>query len=247
MIKKFIWVWVCFFTYFSLQAQEESTETNALLFSLGYAFQVPGGDLADRFGSNFSLNTQAEWLLKNDWGLRVDGGIIFGNAVKEDVLAPIRTAQGNIIGNDRALADIGLRERGLYLGFGLSKLLRFSSASRSGLLVSATSGLFQHKIRIQDDPIRYVPQLSEELKKGYDRLANGLYVSELVGYRYMANDRRINFYAGLEATQAFTRSRRSYDYDLQSSDTKSRLDLLFGFRVGWIVPFYMESADEIFY
>lgn len=230
-----------------LQAQEKATESGAMLYSLGYAFQLPGADMADRFGSNFSLSLQAEYLTKKDWGLRLEGGFIFGNLVKEDVLASIRTAQGNIIGNDRALADIQLRERGLYLGLGLSKLVRFSSASRSGLLISGASGFLQHKIRIQDDPIRGVSQLTEDLKKGYDRLSNGLYISEFVGYRYLANDRRINFYIGLEATQAFTQNRRSYNYDLQSVDNEPRLDLLYGIKVGWILPFYLESAEDIFY
>jgi len=234
-------------TSLGLGAQEEATESPVLLSSLGYAYQGPGADLADRFGPNFSLNLQAEWLNKSDWGFRLEGGYLFGNQVKEDVLAGLRTLERNIIGNDRAPADIPLRQRGWFFGAGVSRLLRLGSASRSGLLLSLSSGLLQHRIRIQDDPVSSVPQLSEELKKGYDRLSNGPYLTELIGYRYLANDRRINFYAGLEFTQAFTQNRRSYDYDLQSRNQTERLDLLFGLRVGWILPFYLESSDQIFY
>ena len=230
-----------------LPAQDQSRESPVVLPSLGYAYQLPGGDLQDRFGPNFSLNLQLEYLTRQDWGYRLEGGYLFGTQVKEDVLANLRTREGNIIGNDRAPADIQLRQRGWYLGAGLSRWFRMGSASRSGLLLSGTAGLLQHRIRIQDDPLSAVPQLDDTFKKGYDRLANGLYLTEFIGYRYLANDRRINFYAGLEFTQAFTRNRRSFDYDLQSRNDANRMDLLYGLRIGWILPFYLEPSSQIIY
>jgi hypothetical protein len=230
-----------------LPAQDQTEESRVILPSLGYAYQFPGGDLQDRFGANFSLNLQLEYLSRRDWGFRLEGGYLFGTQVKEDVLARLRTREGNIIGNDRAPADIQLRQRGWYLGAGLSRLFRLGSASRSGLLLSVTAGLLQHRIRIQDDPLSAVPQLNDTFQKGYDRLANGLYLTEFVGYRYLANDRRINFYAGLEFTQAFTQNRRSFDYDLQARNDSDRLDLLYGLRIGWILPFYLEPSNQIVY
>lgn len=234
-------------TVFEAAAQDRPAESSVLLSSLGYAYQWPGGDLKDRFGPNFALNLQAEWLLKNDWSFRLEGGYLFGTQVREDVLAGLRTGGGQVIGNDRAPADIPLRQRGWFAGAGCARLFRLGSASRSGLLISLSSGLLEHKIRIQDDPLQTVPQLSEALKKGYDRLANGAYLTEFIGYRYLANDRRINFYVGMEFTQAFTQNRRSFDYDLQASNNAERLDLLFGLRLGWILPFYLERADQVFY
>jgi hypothetical protein len=53
---------------------------------------------------------------------------------------------------------------------------------------------------------------------------------------------------GLELTQAFTQSRRSYNFDTRSTDTESRQDFLTGFKIGWTLPLYLgENADEINY
>lgn len=248
---KLIWsgisLLLCLVYSYPLYGQEKENAPPILLPSLGYAFQLPGGDLADRFGPNFSLQLQLERVNAKNWGFKVEGGYLFGNQVKEDVLAGLRTQEGRLIGNDRAPADIQLRQRGWFTGFGFSKVLPLNSALRSGLLLSLSSGLLQHKIRIQDDPLRAVPQLGEELKKGYDRLSNGPYFTASVGYRYLARDRRVNFYASLEFTQAFTQNRRSFDYDLLAENPQQRNDLLFGFRLGWILPFYLESSDQMVY
>lgn len=234
--------------YGVLGAQDSYNRDPALTFALAYGYQIPGGDFAERFGSSFYLSSQIGILNKNNWSLNLDGGLLFGDRVKEDVLAPLRTQEGNIIGNDRALADIQLRARAVYLGLNLYKVLVISDAyPRSGIRLGIGSGFFQHKIRIQDDPQRAVPQLTEELKKGYDRLSNGWYISQFVGYQYLSNDRRINFYAGFETMQAFTQNRRSINIDTGMTDTKNRLDATFGFKVGWILPLYLGLGEEIFY
>lgn len=231
-----------------ISAQESYNNDPALTFALAYGYQIPGGDFADRFGSSFYLSSQVGFLNKNNWELQLDGGLLFGNQVKEDVLAPLRTLEGNIISNDRALADIQLRARAVYLGINLNKTLVLSDAyPRSGIRLGLGTGFLQHKIRIQDDPQRFVPQLTDDLKKGYDRLANGWYISQFIGYQYLANDRKINFYAGFETRQAFTQNRRSINVDTGIMDTKNRLDATWGFKVGWILPFYLGFAEEIFY
>lgn len=231
-----------------LAAQESVNEDPAITFALAYGYQVPGADFAERFGSSFYLSSQIGFLNRNNWALNLDGGLIFGDQVKEDVLRSLRTQEGNIIANDRALAEIQLRARAVYLGIKLSKTLVLSDAyPRSGIRLGLGSGFFQHKIRIQDDPQRFVPQLTEELKKGYDRLSNGWYISQFVGYQYLANNRRINFYAGFETMQAFTQNRRSINIDTGRTDSQNRLDLTWGFKVGWILPLYLGFGEEIYY
>lgn len=231
-----------------LPAQESYNKDPALTFALAYGYQIPGADFAERFGSSFYLSSQIGFLNQNNWALQLDGGLLFGDQVKEDVLAPLRTLEGNIISNDRALADIQLRARAVYLGLNLSKTLVLSDAyPRSGIRLGLGTGFLQHKIRIQDDPQSFVPQLTDELKKGYDRLTNGWYISQFVGYQYLSNDRKINFYAGFETMQAFTQNRRSINVDTGIMDTKNRLDTTWGFKIGWILPIYLGYAEEIFY
>ena len=134
------------------------------------------------------------------------------------------------------------------MGALIGKLFSLSDVNpRSGIRFTISSGLLQHKIRIQDDPVRDVPQLSTEYRKGYDRLTNGLTFNEFIGYQMLSRNRRINFYAGLEFTQAFTKSRRDFNFDTMTAETENRVDLLYGFRVGWVLPFYFGNAGDIYY
>lgn len=228
---------------------EPVNRDKALLFRLGYAYQIPGGDLADRFGANFNLGAGLDFLSKKKhWIIGLEGQFLFGNEVKTDVLAGLRTPEGLIYGNDRSPADIQLRERGIYLGAMAGKLLPLSEANpRSALRITLGAGLLQHQIRIQDDPLRTVPQLAGEYRKGYDRLTNGLALQQFLGYQLLDNKGQINFYAGLELSESFTRSRRTVNFDTGLADTQQRLDLLLGLRVGWILPFYLKRAEEIYY
>ncbi len=223
---------------------------NALMLQLGYGAHLPGGDLATRFGNSFSPEIGLAYLLENgNWIVGLNWQYYFGSTVKEDVLQGLRTAEGIIIGNDRAPAEIGLRQRGFYLGGQLGKVITLSPVNpRSGLRLQFGAGLLQHKIRVQKDPLRAVPQTAGDYAKGYDRLSNGLALQQFIGYHIMSNDGRINFYGGFEFSQAFTRNRRDFDFATLQVDRSERFDALWGLRVGWILPFYLgKSASEIFY
>ncbi len=223
---------------------------SVLLAHFSYGAQVPAGDLADRFGANFIPGLGLEYLTaKTNWVIGLEGGFMFGSRVKEDVIAGLRTPEGYIIGEEGSYADIQLRERGIYLGGHLGKLFAVSPANnRSALKITVGGGLLQHKIRIQDDPIQQAPQLSDDYKKGYDRLSNGFALRQFIGYQLMSPDGRINFYVGLDLIQGFTQNRRSYNFDTFGPDPAKRVDLLFGIRAGWILPFYTgKNADDIYY
>lgn len=235
----------------SLSAQEATlNEGHAVLINFTFGGQLPGGDLYDRFGANLNIGGRADYLTeKNNLIFGLEGYFLFGNTVKEDVLASLRTPNGLIISNDRTPTEVPLRERGFYIGGSIGKLFSLSQTNpRSGIRATVGVGLLQHKIRIQDDPVRQFAQLSEDYKKGYDRLSNGLAFNEFIGYQYLSLDKRINFYAGFEFTQALTQSRRDFNFDTRSQDTTERLDLLWGIRVGWVIPVYFgKTAREIYY
>lgn len=223
---------------------------SVLLFGFSYGLHLPGGDLQERFGLNFSPGLQIDYLTEpNNWIISLQGSFQFGSEVKTDVLANLRTEEGFIIANDRSVADIQLRERGFYLGASVGKLIGLAKNNyRSGLRLDLGAGLLQHRIRIQDDPVRTVAPLTGEYRKGYDRLTNGLALRQFIGYELLSKDRRANFYAGLELIQGFTKSRRNFDFLSRQADQASRVDLLYGFRVGLILPFYIgQDPGEIFY
>jgi hypothetical protein len=71
-------------------------------------------------------------------------------------------------------------------------------------------------------------------------------LSQFLGYHYMSNSRLANFLIGLEVVEGFTQGRRDLNYDTGTTDTEARFDLLYGVRIGWIVPLY-QRQPELFY
>lgn len=219
-----------------------------ILLNFGYGPQIPIGELADRFGNNFAAEVSADFMTANNWTFGVQGQFLFGSEVKEDVLASLRTETGDIIGNDREPADIQLRQRGSYYGVRAGKLIGLSKNNdRTGIRINLGAGLLQHRIRIQDDPFRTVPQLTGEYAKGYDRLTNGLALHQFIGYQTIGKTNGVNLTIGFEFFEGFTQNRRSFDFDRQAADTEQRLDLLAGLRFSFSLPFYQGNAEEIFY
>lgn len=248
MYKKILLIFCPFLFVFSLSAQnkirQSTNEGRALLFDINYGVGLPGGDMKDRFGLNFDVGLGAEMILSNNWIFGLGGGIIFGNKVNDNVLENLATSQGVIIASNSSGAAIALRERGFHTELRIGKLIPVvKNNTKSGLRLVLGLGFLQHKIRVQEDPQAFVPQITGNFAKGYDRLSNGLMLSEFIGYQHLAKNRLVNFYGGFELTQGFTQNRRDYDFATMSeSDKSSRLDLIYGFKVGWILPFYISKS-----
>jgi hypothetical protein len=113
-------------------------------------------------------------------------------------------------------------------------------------MLTAGGGIMQHKIHIVNSG-NTAPQLDDEYKKGYDRLTNGFALTEFVGYKHLSRNRVWSFYGGIEFTQAFTVSRRDYNFDTMSADEAGRFDQLLGFRIGWVFPLYGRQPKEFYY
>jgi hypothetical protein len=228
---------------------QRSNEGKLMLLNLVFGGHTPGADLADRFGRNLSLGGGFDFVTAKSYILGVQSTFFFGDEVKQDVLAPLRNDDGFIFGDNGAPSEISLKERGLSIDAHIGKIIGIGGTSlRSGIRLTAGAGFFQHKIRIQDDPVAPVSILNKQYKKGYDRLSNGFVLTQFIGYQHLSNNRRINFLAGFEFSQAFTESRRSFNFDTRMKENEKRLDLLYGIRIGWTLPFYVgENADEIRY
>lgn len=249
-MRNWLWIVSSCLSMTALAQVSDLNKGNAILLNMTYSGQLPGGDLSARFGPSMSVGGGLEFMAaKGNFIIGVEGFYLFGTEVREDVIAPLRTPEGFIIGNDKSYAEIELRQRGLYAGLLIGKLFALSNRNpRAGIRATLSAGILQHKIRIQEDPFRVVPQLTGAYLKGYDRLSNGLAFNQFLGYQMLSTDKRINFFAGIECTQAFTRNRRSFNFDTRRSDTEPRFDLLFGIRAGWILPFYVgQEAREIYY
>ncbi|MEI8202879.1 MAG: hypothetical protein WCH34_07705 [Bacteroidota bacterium] len=205
-----------------------------------YQYQFPGGDMVNRFGSNSNIGGGVSFKTKSNWIFGLEGGYIFGDVVKggDHLFSGISTSDGNVIDGNGIFAEIHLYERAYHFQLKAGKVFPIlGSNPNSGLLIMAGAGFLEHKIRIEN-PDNTAPQIKDDYKKGYDKLSNGLMFNETIGYLYMGKRRLTNFFIGLEFMQAFTKSRRSYDFNLMGKDNTNRTDLLSGFRVSWIIPLY---------
>lgn len=173
---------------------------------------------------------------------------MFGNNVKEQsILDEFTTNNGNIINKEGRVADVLLFQRGFSAFANVGKQIPLIGPNKnSGIFLLGGIGFIQHKIRITD-VANNVPQIDEEYVKGYDRLTNGIAFSESIGYRHIGDSRIANFYIAFEFIQGVTQNRRSYNFDTMSQDTKKRLDLLTGLRIGWTFPIYKRVPQEYYF
>lgn len=231
----------------------QSEVKDTLLFdphvSFGYAYQIPGGDMASRFGNNHNLGFGFHIKSRTSWYYGAQATYLFGSQVIQEkgFLQNLKVDGGYILDNDGQLSKISIQERGFTATLDGGRLFNFIGPNQnSGLLVIAGLGFMQHKIRIEHQE-SHIQQLEGEYLKGYDRLTNGPVVKEFVGYYHMSNNRLINFCIGLEAWQGFTQSARPLNFDTQTSDTEKRQDVLVGLRVDWTLHLYKRMSDNYYY
>ncbi len=215
--------------------------------NISYGFQLPAADLARRFGSNLTVGIGLEWMSARNWFVGLHHHYFFGQQVKEDPLALLRDADGNIPGENGEPAYIRLRLRGFASGLHFGRLLSLSANPRAGLRLEGGAGILQHKIRVQEDPQSFVALVHGPYKKGWDRLSWGLSLRQFIGWQTLSENRRINFYIGIELEEAFTRNRRDYDFATMGPLPEKRFDMLVGLRAGWILPFYLNEDPETIY
>ncbi len=243
---------LCLLSAGSLAAQGLAGSRNedaVIMPYLGYGPFSTGGDIADRFGSGWSIDGGVAFTPKGanlEFGLRAQFG--FGDQVKEDPLASLRTEQGFLIGTSREPAGIQLRHRQFFIGSSVGYTLKIGANKRAGVHLKSTFGYLFHKIRYQKDPLQRVPQLDDDFLPGYDRLTGGFAVHQFIGYQQLALDGILNFYAGAELTAGFTKHLRQLDYDTGLPPVQDgRTDLILGLKAGLIIPFYLGEGREIFY
>lgn len=217
--------------------------------SVYYAYEFSGGDLATRFGANNKVGATFSLKLKSNWIVGIDVGYMFGQELKEEaysILDPLKTEVGQITSRYGTPGNIMLSERGYTIMLKAGKVLPILQTNKnSGPLLMGGIGFLQHKIRI-DNEGNDVPQVYGDYKKGYDHLTNGIAFNQFIGYRHYANNMMMNFYIGVEFTQAFTKNRRGFNYNTLEYDNASRLDLLYSLKIGMVVPF-ARRAPKAFY
>lgn len=221
------------------------------MFSASYMLQIPGGDLAKRYGVNSNIG--GSFMIKNKMNLLLDinGNFIFGSVLKGDAIHlfdSISTSNNQAIINENGeYAKVRTFERGFFVGARIGKIFSFRKPNcNSGILITLGGGYLQHKIRIENDG-NNAPQIIGDYKLGYDKLRYGFSASEFIGFIYFSKSQVLNFYAGFEFYQAWTISGRSWDFNLMKKDDGKYFDLLNSFKVGWILPIYRKEPQKYYF
>ncbi|MFT3884098.1 MAG: hypothetical protein QM724_01330 [Flavobacteriales bacterium] len=224
------------------------TTLTIIPLTLSYAYQLPSGDLANRFGANHNLGFSSMVKFTSNYTLGLEGSFLFGNHVNErNMLSELTTSNGRIVNQDGEPAQVFLFERGYTIMATVGKIIPVVGPNpNSGILLKLGGGYMRHKIRIetQND---VVPALEDEYIKGYDRLCAGPAMMAFVGYQHFGNHRLINFMIGWEMNLGFTRSLRPVDFASGRSLDGGRMDGLNGLRFGWTLPIYRHGDDRIYY
>lgn len=237
------------FVYTSIGQDLSERDVNFGGVGFSYGINFPGGDMADRFGSHFHAGLSFDFYnIKLNGTITLEGGIMFGDNVKEDVLAPYRLSNGRLLGNNGSYAEVFLRQRGTYIGAFIDKIILARKSNKTaGLSLGFGAGILQHKIRVQDE-LGSIGQLSGDYIKGYDRNTMGPYLKQALRYLNIGKSKNINYAVGLSITEGFTKNTRKINFDTQQADNGRRLDLLISIELKWYLPIYdLREPEEIFY
>lgn len=240
-------VFGCWAPAFAQRNVQDSTVTSTHV-AMTFGGYIPLGDLQDRFGSTAQLGVNLARKNKQGWYYGLNFGYHFGQDVTEPgLLQNLLNDEGHILANDGRIAEVNVGMRGYYLGLEGGRVFNVVGPNPNcGILVKGGAGYLHHKIRLEHQ-YHEITQLEDPYLQGYDRLTNGIAINQFVGYFHMSNNRRINFYLGVEAIQGWTQGRRELYFDTRQPGTASRFDGLLGVRGGWVVHFYKRPPREYFF
>lgn len=219
------------------------------LIYANYAMQFPGGDMADRFGMNSQVGPGFMIKNRSNWIFGFEGNFMFGNQINntENILSLIETSDGNLIDMQGIYADYNFNERGFSGFLKVGKLFPvWGPNQNSGILFTLGGGYLQHKIYIEHKD-KTAPQITGEYLKGYDELKSGFASNIFLGYLFLGNLNKVNFFAGVDVTFGFTSNARPYSFNNMAHNTGSYNDIITGIKVGWIIPVYRRAPKEFYY
>lgn len=218
------------------------------IVTASYAYQIPAGDMALRFGPNNNIGLSGTYKARSNFFVGAECSFLFGNRINEtSLLRNILTEDGSVLDRFGQPATVFLYERGYTVMAHVGKVMPIAGPNpNSGILLKLAGGYMRHKIRLETQE-NEVPQIEGEYLKGYDHLCAGPAFALTVGYQHISNNRLVNFLVAFESTVALTRSLRPYNFDTGPASDDIRNDILNGLRVGWSLPIYKRQDDAFYF
>ncbi|MAQ32259.1 MAG: hypothetical protein CMD26_05985 [Flavobacteriales bacterium] len=228
--------------------ENDDSKSSTILLSINHTAQMPFGDLSDRFGLNSNVGLTLTYQTATNFIINLESGLLFGSDVKEnDIFNAINGDDGDILSTSGEIPTIRLFERGGYFDVSFGKYIKLNNKKHeSGIVMTLGAGYLYHKIFIETI-VTALPQLNNELLKGYDRLSGGILTKQFIGYYFFSSTSTIRFFLGLEAMQGFTKDLRGYNYTTQTYVTNNRIDQLVGIKCGFIIPIKKRRTGKYYY
>lgn len=237
----------CYSLPAAAQINLKDSIVKASIINVDLGMGLPAADLADRFGAHALVGIGYQYKFENNVLFGGSAHYIFGNTVKDSTLIDnLRNDAGYVIGIDGFLYTPILGEQGFDFSLQIGHITQLLAVNpNSGITWLAGLGLLEHNISMVVDE-SYVPQLNKEYKKGYDRLSNGFMLNQYIGYYLFSNKNYVNFRAGFEMQEAFTKNRRGYNFDTQQIDDEVHFDVIINFKLSWNLTIF-EKPKRRFY
>lgn len=249
---KFFRIFFIFFFISKAFSQNSNNSTTVNfghpVLSFNYSFNNTISDWAKRFGVFNTIGSEIGFKTKQNWYFLVDGNFIFGNKYKEtSILQNLKDSYGNITDDQGNIATVPIFTRGFSFSYITGKLIPIRKIN-NGILIKGGIGFLSYKYRIETNSIN-VPQLEGDYRMGYDRLTQGFFISEFIGYQYVSIKNLFNFYIGFFMQQGFTKNVRTilFDQPEVNVSTKLRNDNSYGIKIGWNIPFFNDKPKEYYY
>jgi hypothetical protein len=228
-----------------LFGEKKTTTNKGFIIGVNFHLDFPSADMAKRFGNSIRVGPSIQYKTTNNYFIGFSWDFLNGGNIKEDsLLCNITDASGQVLNQAGQKIGLSILERGYTTGFQFGKLFNVSKHNGdNGILWMNTLGFIQHKINIYNKD-NAVPQLKSDYLKGYDRLANGWFIEEYLGYAVFAKNELINFHVGISCLLGFTQGRRDYWYDVMRPGNEKRTDVLMGIHIGWYIPIFHRENTE---
>ncbi|MFZ4796054.1 MAG: hypothetical protein ACOYMA_01085 [Bacteroidia bacterium] len=231
-------------------AQKKGDDFSNKIFNFQFIYngQFPSGDWEKMYGVSHGLGFGVNYKTQTNWLFSAESSFMLSNNLKNtaDLVNLTNSNNYTFNTNNGTPATVDLSMRG-FTAFGrIGKIIPVNRLNKNhGFLVQIGAGYLMHYLNF-NIPQNTVAQLNEVNQRGYDRLHGGLAISQFVGYYFHSESRLLNFYAGVDFAQAFTKNLREYNYDTHQYDLGSKQDNYTAFRFGWMIPIYLSSKSEEF-
>jgi len=238
-----MFLWSCVNKTSAQHANEFSDKIFNFQFTYGYQF--PGGNFSNLYGNHNLLGFGGILKSRSNYTISIEGNFLFGSEIKQtNIFDKIVTSGGFIAASNGFPADYSVNMRGWAGNINIGRIFKLGKFNHNhGFFINGGIGFLNHYIGIITQRNDVGP-LSEYYKKGYDRNSIGIAFNQFAGYYFNSKNRFINFYGGIQFTQAYTKNVRGFNFDEMAFDNDVKNDFAFALKLGWLIPIYMYAKDQ---